>query len=61
MKLITVNCNKCLNCPYIFMIDELEDNLCITCFYYVKKCSFIKRMNDRKKKETNDWIESVLI
>jgi hypothetical protein len=53
MKLITVNCNKCLNCPYIFMIDELEDNLCIRCF--------IKRMNDRKKKETNDWIESVLI
>lgn len=57
MKLITINCNKCLNCPYIFMIDELEDNLCIRCF--------IKKMNkDKKNKEKkilDDWIESVLI
>ena len=41
----------------IFMIDELEDNLCIRCF--------IKKMNkDKKNKEKkilDDWIESVLI
>ena len=35
------------------MIDELENQLCIRCF--------IKNIRDRKKKETNDWIESVII
>ena len=70
MPITFTNCSKCLNCPYIFMIDELENNLCITCseffykvktFDYVKKCSFMKNIQDKEKKILDNWIESVII
>ena len=53
MPITFTNCNKCLNCHFIFMMQELENNLCIRCF--------IKKIKDKEKKILDNWIDSVLI